>query len=192
MDDLIQRLKKESKYLGGGIIKADSVINHQLDPELTCQMGFEFTRVFNEAGVKGITRILTAEVSGIAPALATATSLGVPMVFARKKPPKTMSEELFTADAPSRTKDENVTLHVSSSYLKKNDRVIIIDDFLATGHTIEALASIVEKSGATLCGVGCVIEKVYEQGRSRLNKLGIPIVTLAKIDIDHENSLKIY
>lgn len=192
MDNLIRRLKNESEYLGGGIIKADSIINHQLDPELTLEMGNEFARLFRDSGVTGITRILTAEVSGIAPALAAAGSFGVPMVFARKKKPKTMKEELFTASAPSRTKDENVTLHVSSKYLKPEDKVIIIDDFLATGHTIEALATIVSNSGAMLCGVGCVIEKVFEKGRSRLDSLGIPVITLARIDISIEDQIRIY
>lgn len=192
MDNLIRRLKNESEYLGGGIIKADSIINHQLDPELTREMGNEFEKLFTASGVKEITRILTAEVSGIAPALAAASSFNVPMVFARKKTPKTMKEELFTADAPSRTKDENVTLHVSSKYLKPGDRVIIIDDFLATGHTIEALASIVKKSGAILCGVGCVIEKVFEKGRKRLDSLGIPVITLAKIDVSEKDEITIY
>lgn len=192
MDNLIRRLKIESEYLGEGIIKADSIINHQLDPELTMEMGTEFARLFKISGVSGITRILTAEVSGIAPALAVAGSLGVPMVFARKKKPKTMKEELFTANAPSRTKNEDITLHVSSRYLKPEDRVIIIDDFLATGHTIEALSAIVSKSGAILCGVGCVIEKVFEKGRSRLDSLGVPVITLAKIDISSEDEIKIY
>lgn len=192
MEILIRRLKNESEYLGGGIIKADSIINHQIDPALTLEMGTEFARLFKSSGVSGITRILTAEVSGIAPALAAAGSFGVPMVFARKKTPKTMKEELFTANAPSRTKDESVTLHVSSKYLKPEDRVVIIDDFLATGHTIEALAAIVSKSGAKLCGVGCVIEKVFEKGRRRLDSLGVPVITLAKIDISSEDEIRIY
>lgn len=192
MDQLIRRLKNESEYLGGGIIKADSIINHQLDPELTEEMGVEFARLFKESGVSGITRILTAEVSGIAPAFSTARSFGVPMVFARKKKPKTMKEELFTASAPSRTKNENATLHVSSKYLKSDDRIIIIDDFLATGHTIEALAAIVSKSGAMLCGVGCVIEKVFEKGRNRLDSLGVPVITLARVDVSSEDKISIY
>lgn len=192
MDNLIHRLKNESEYLGGGIIKADSLINHQLYPDLTKQMGEEFLKLFRQEGISGVTRILTAEVSGIAPALAAAGSFGVPMVFARKKTPKTMKEELFTASAPSRTKNENVTLHVSSKYMRPSDRVIIIDDFLATGHTIEALASIVEKSGAKLCGVGCVIEKVFENGRKRLDSLAVPIITLARIDFSEQDGISIY
>lgn len=183
MKELIQRIEEEAVYLGEGIVKADGFINHQLDPVLTTQMGEAFARRFKEAGVTGVTRIVTAEVSGIAPALAAAQALGVPMVFARKNKPRTMTDELLSVDAPSHTKGGVVTLYVSSKYLDASDRVLLIDDFLATGNTVAAMARLIADSGAELLGIGCVIEKIYQDGRKQLASLDMPIITLAKIDI---------
>lgn len=183
MEKLKSAIKEQAHYIGDGILKADAFINHQLLPGLTAGMGRAFADKLNAAGVTKTTRILTAEVSGIAPALVTAQELNVPMVFARKKKPAFMTEALYSAPAQSRTKAEDVCLHVSSHYIKPQDRVVIIDDFLATASTLMALVSIVEQSGATLAAIGCVIEKVFEQGRSRLDSLNIPIVSLARIDL---------
>ena len=191
MKELIERIEKEAVYLGEGIVKADGFINHQLDPVLTAGMGEAFAAEFAAQGISDITRVVTAEVSGIAPALALSQVLGVPMVFARKKAPITMADELLTAEAPSHTKGGVVTLHISSRYLKAEDRVLLIDDFLATGHTVNALAGLIADCGATLCGIGCVIEKVFEGGRERLSHLSMPVVTLAKIDLE-DDKLKVY
>ncbi len=183
MEELKSTIRAKAQYLGKGIIKADAFINHQLQPGLTTGMGTAFAEKFKAAGVSGITRIVTAEVSGIAPALTTAQALYVPMVFARKKKPAFMTGSLHTATARSRTKAEDVCLHISSQYIKPGDKVVIIDDFLATASTIMALVSIVEQSGAKLAGIGCVIEKIFEEGRSRLDRLNIPVVALARIDL---------
>lgn len=191
MKELIERIESEALYLGNGIVKADGFINHQLDPVLTAGMGEAFAERFAAAGVTGITRVVTAEVSGIAPALAVSQVLGVPMVFARKKPPVTMTDELLTAEAPSHTKGGVVKLYISSRYLAAEDRVLLIDDFLATGHTVAALARLIGDCGATLCGIGCVIEKVFENGRDRLSGLSMPVVTLAKIDLV-DDRMKVY
>ena len=182
MKAIVERIRAEGKNLGRGILKVDSFVNHQLDPALTVEMGEVFASRFAAAGVTGITKIITAEVSGIAPALTTGIAIGVPVIYARKTRPITMPTGYFRAEAPSHTKGGIVDLIVSPEYLDAGDRVLLIDDFLATGLTIDALASLVAECGATLCGIGCIIEKSFEGGRARLAHLGVPIVTLARVE----------
>jgi len=179
---LIDRIRAEGRNLGGGILKVDGFVNHQLDPDLTMEMGHEFVRRFAGAGVIGVTKVITAEVSGIAPALATGVALGVPVVYARKTRPITMQTGAYTAEAPSHTKGGIVQLIVSPEYLIPTDRVLLIDDFLASGQTIAALAELIDQCHATLCGIGCIIEKSFEGGRELLTPLNVPIVALATID----------
>ena len=192
MEELVARLQNEARYLGRGIIKADGFINHQLIPSLTMSMGQHFVQRFSELGVSGVNKIITAEVSGISPAFATACALNVPMVYARKHKPITMAEGVFQAQAPSRTKGGVVNLMVSPEYLTAADRVLLIDDFLATGLTIKALADLIVKSGAELLGIGCVVEKVFETGRDVLAELEVPVVTLAKVDLIDDDHIRIY
>ncbi len=182
MKALVERIRSEGRNLGRGILKVDGFINHQLDPVLTVEMGQEFARRFAAAGVDGITKIITAEVSGIAPALTTAMALGVPVVYARKHRPITMPAGFYASEAPSHTKGGIVQLMVSPEYLHPADRVLLIDDFLATGKTIHALAQLIADCGATLCGIGCLVEKSFESGRAQLSHLNVPIVTLAIVD----------
>ncbi len=182
MKALVERIRLEGRNLGRGILKVDGFINHQLDPALSMAMGEEFARRFAAAGVTGITKIITAEVSGIAPALTTGIVLGIPVIYARKTRPITMKSGTYQAQAPSHTKGGVVDLIISPEYLLPEDRVLLIDDFLATGKTISALATLVEQCGATLCGIGCLIEKDFEGGRQQLAALGVPIVSLALID----------
>ncbi len=177
MQILIEKIKKEGQILGNGILKVDSFMNHQIDPVLMHEVGLEFARVFAEYAP---TRVLTAETSGIAPALSTAMALKVPLVFARKNRPVTMTEP-FEAKAPSHTKGGIVSLMVSPEYLVASDRILIVDDFLASAQTLVALAKLVEQSGATLIGIGTVIEKVYSNGRALLKDINVPIVSLARI-----------
>ena len=187
MRALIERIKAEGTYIGNGIIKVDGFVNHQIDPSLTMAIGVEFAQHFGAAGVDTVTKVVTAEVSGIAPALATAQALGVPMVYARKHRPITMPDGFYLAKAPSHTKGGVVELMISPEYLNADDRVLLIDDFLATGLTIGAIIDLIRQSGATLCGIGCVIEKVFEGGRVYLSDLDVPIVSLAKIDLDRDS-----
>ncbi len=191
MKQLVERIQKEGKNLGRGILKVDGFINHQLDPELTMEMGRSFARRFAATGVTGITKIITAEVSGIAPALTTGIVLGVPIIYARKTRPITMPSGYFRASAPSHTKGGVVDLIVSPEYLQPADRVLLIDDFLATGQTIDALASLVAECGATLCGIGCIVEKTFEGGRDRLAHLGVPIVSLAVIQSMDRDAIQV-
>ncbi|MFP4344696.1 MAG: xanthine phosphoribosyltransferase [Anaerolineales bacterium] len=179
MEMLKERILTEGEYLGNGILKIDSIINHQVDAQMMLDAGAEFAQRF---AYLEPTRVLTAEVSGIVPALTTAFALEVPLVFARKHKPITMKEPTFVETAPSHTKGGEVALMVSSEFLRPQDRVLIIDDFLATGNTISALARLVEKSGATLVGIGALVEKTFEGGRERLAEFGVPIESLVVID----------
>lgn len=189
MKELVDRIRSEGKNLGRGILKVDGFVNHQLDPQLTMEMGNAFARRFAAAGVTGITKIITAEVSGIAPALTTGIVLRIPVIYARKTRPITMPSGYFSAHAPSHTKGGIVDLIVSPEYLQPQDRVLLIDDFLATGQTIDALASLVAECGATLVGVGCIIEKSFEEGRARLQHLNVPVISLAIIESMDGNSI---
>jgi xanthine phosphoribosyltransferase len=181
MDALKARILAEGRDLGNGILKVDGFLNHQVDPALMAECGRAFGARF--AGL-GVTRVLTAEISGIAPALMAAYALGVPVVYARKHKPITMPESVFLTTAPSHTKGNKVELMVSPEYLGAGARVLIVDDFLASGHTILALARLARAAGAEVVGVGAVIEKSFEGGRAALREaLGadMPIEALAVI-----------
>lgn len=149
-----------------------------MDPALMMAMGEEIARLF--AG-EPITRILTAEVSGIGPALTTGIVLGVPVVYARKHKPITMSEPVFVETAPSHTKGSMVFLMVSPEFIHAGDRVLIVDDFLASGKTIAALARLVKQAGAEIAGIACVVEKTFEGGRELLKDTCERIEALAII-----------
>ncbi len=179
MSALIQRIRAEGVNLGGGILKVDSLINHQLVPGLLAEMGAAFAERF--AGVP-VDRILTAEISGIAPAIMAGIQLNVPVVYARKKKPITMAGPVFLETAPSHTKGGETMLLVSAEFLHAGENVLIIDDFLATGQTLLALARIVSSARANLTGVGVVVEKSFERGREAvLAKYDVPIHALATI-----------
>jgi xanthine phosphoribosyltransferase len=178
MDALKRRILAEGKNLGNGILKVDGFINHQVDPQLMDACGRELAARFSRLGA---TKVLTAEISGIAPAVTTALHLGVPVVYARKQKPITMPNEVFLTLAPSHTKGRTVELIVSPEYLGQAERVLIIDDFLASGQTILGLARLARAAGASVVGVGAVIEKTFEGGRALLASLNVPIEALAII-----------
>jgi len=178
MELLKQRILSEGKNLGNGILKVDGFINHQVDPGLMDACGRELAARF---GRLGATKVLTAEISGIAPALTTALHLGLPVVYARKQKPITMPNEIFLTLAPSHTKGRTVELIVSPEYLGAAERVLIIDDFLASGQTILGLARLAQAAGARVIGIGTVIEKSFEGGRAALAGLNVPIESLAII-----------
>ena len=178
MEELKQRILRDGKYLGNGILKVDGFINHQVDPALMDACGKELARRFKDIGA---TKVLTAEISGIAPALTTALHLGLPVVYARKTKPITMPDQVFLTLSPSHTKGRMVELIVSPEYLGKGERVLIIDDFLASGATILGLARLAQTAGSTLVGIGALVEKSFEGGREALAPLGVPIESLACI-----------
>jgi xanthine phosphoribosyltransferase len=178
MDILKERIIRDGKNLGGGILKVDSFINHQVDPTLMDACGSEFARLFANLGA---TRILTAEISGIAPALATGMHLNLPVVYARKTKPITMPDQVYLTVAPSHTKGRMVELIVSPEYLAKGERVLIIDDFLASGSTILGLVRLAKAAGADVVGVGALIEKSFEGGREALRHLNLQVESLVCI-----------
>jgi xanthine phosphoribosyltransferase len=176
--ELQERILRDGKNLGGGILKVDSFVNHQVDPVLMDACGKEFARRFASLGA---TKVLTAEISGIAPAVTTAIHLRLPVVYARKHKPITMPDQVYLTLAPSHTKGRMVELIVSPEYLANGERVLIIDDFLASGQTILGLARLAEASGSKIVGIGALIEKIFEGGREALRPLGVPIESLACI-----------
>ncbi len=179
MEALKERIRREGKNLGNGILKVDGFINHQVDPALMLAAGGALAAHF---GAMGINKVLTAEISGIAPAFTAALALGVPIVYARKTRPVTMPTQAFVASAPSHTKGVEVHMMVSPEFLEPGDKVLIIDDFLARGKTIEALVKLTQDAGAELKGIGVLIEKAFENGRELLSGLNVPIYALAVIE----------
>ena len=178
MDALRERVLREGKNLGNGILKVDGFINHQVDPLLMDACGREFARRFAHIGA---TKVLTAEISGIAPALTTGFHLGLPIVYARKHKPLTMPDQVYLTLSPSHTKGHIVELIVSPEYLAGGERILIIDDFLASGATILGLVRLAQTAGATIVGVGALIEKTFEGGRQALSQLGVPVESLVRI-----------
>lgn len=179
MDLLREKILQHGKHLGDGILKVDAFMNHQLDSMLMKAVGQEFARKFASLSP---TKILTAETSGIAPALAVGIELGVPVVFARKHQPITMAPDPYREKSSSPTHKKEVELIVSTEYMTPADRVLIIDDFLSSARTLLALEKLVQKSGATLIGIGCVIEKRSFGGREQLKHITVPIESLAVIE----------
>lgn len=178
MKELVERIRQEGKNLGNGILKVDSFVNHQVDPALMNRCGQELARRFAHVGA---TKVLTAEISGIAPALLTALPLGLPVVYARKTKPVTMPNQVYLTLAPSHTKGRMIELIISPEHLREGDRVLIIDDFLATGATILGLVRLAQTAGAVIVGIGTLIEKTFEGGRDLLATVGVPIESLAVI-----------
>jgi xanthine phosphoribosyltransferase len=178
MKVLQDRILREGKNLGNGILKVDGFINHQVDPKLMELCGIELARRFEGVGA---TKVLTAEISGIAPAVTTALHMGLPVVYARKHKPITMPDQVFLTLTPSHTKGRIVELIISPEYLAGGERVLIIDDFLASGATILGLARLAQTAGAIIVGVGALVEKTFEGGRQALAPLGVPIEALARI-----------
>jgi len=178
MRELQERIMHEGKNLGNGILKVDGFINHQVDPVLMDACGKELARRFKDIGAS---KVLTAEISGIAPAVTTAYHLQLPLVYARKHKPITMPDQVFLTLSPSHTKGRMVELIVSPEYLGHGERVLIIDDFLATGATIMGLVRLAQTAGSSVVGIGTLIEKTFEGGREALSMLGVPIQSLVQI-----------
>lgn len=175
---LHDKIIREGMALNEHVLKVDSFLNHQIDPELMREMGTVFAEKF---GDQEVTKVLTIESSGIAPALMTALALGVPLVFARKRKSLTLQEDLYTESVYSYTKQETFSVSVSAKFLSAQDRVLIIDDFLANGEAAAGLARLVKQAGAQVAGIGIVIEKSFQQGAARLREEGYLVHSLARI-----------
>lgn len=179
MEELKEKINLEGKVLSDSVLKVDTFLNHQIDPILMQQIGYEFAKRFADSG---ITKIVTLESSGIAPAMMTGLNLGVPVLFARKKKSLTLVDHLYTAKVFSYTKNEANEISVSQDYLKSEDHVLVIDDFMANGQAALGLLDLVEQANATLVGLGIVIEKGFQAGGRLIREKGIKVESLAIID----------
>ena len=180
MKILKDRIVADGVAIGTEIVKVDSFLNHQIDVDLLDKIGLEFAARYQNCGV---TKILTVEASGIAVACMAARYFGnIPVVFAKKASPNTMTEGFFGAEVKSFTKGTTSVVRVSEKFLKENDKVLIIDDFLAHGEAALGLADLVNQAGAVLVGIGAVIEKQFQGGGARLREKGYQVESLAVIE----------
>ncbi|ANY70068.1 xanthine phosphoribosyltransferase [Paenibacillus sp. BIHB 4019] len=178
MELLKQKIREEGIVLGEQVLKVDSFLNHQIDPKLMFAIGEYLAELFAAAGV---TKVLTIESSGIAPAVMAAMKLDVPLIFARKRKSLTLQNDLYTHKVYSFTKQEESEVSVARKFVQADDVFLVIDDFLANGEAALGMARIVEQAGAKVAGIGIVIEKSFQPGRERLIELGYRVESLARI-----------
>lgn len=175
---LEDRILSDGKVLGENILKVDSFLTHQVDFELMQEIGQCFAKAYEG---EEISKVVTIEASGIAPAIYTAQALNVPMVFAKKAKNITMTEDILTAEIYSFTKQVTSQVSIAKNFINEGDKVLIIDDFLANGQAAKGLIEIIRKAGASVIGVGIVIEKSFQDGRQLLDKLPVRVTSLARI-----------
>lgn len=176
---LQDKILQEGKVLSESVLKVDSFLNHQIDPQLMLEIGEEFARLFAN---EGITKILTLESSGIAPSVMTGLKLGIPVIFARKRKSLTLTDDLLTATVYSYTKQESNEISISNKFIEKGDHVLIIDDFLANGEAALGLIELATKAEATIAGIGIVIEKSFQAGGNKLREQGWKVESLARVE----------
>lgn len=179
MKQLEDKIRDEGRALSDQVLKVDAFLNHQVDPELMQAIGREFADRFRDVQID---RIVTLESSGIAPAMMTALELGIPFVFARKRKSLTLQDDLVEADVYSFTKQETNRISLSRRFVQPSERILVIDDFLANGEAALGLTQLVESAGATVVGVGIVIEKSFQPGRDKLIDRGYRVESLARIE----------
>ncbi|MEB7744718.1 xanthine phosphoribosyltransferase [Staphylococcus epidermidis] len=178
MESLGQKVKEDGVVIDEKILKVDGFLNHQIDAKLMNDVGKIFYESFKDAG---ITKILTIEASGIAPAIMASFHFDVPCLFAKKAKPSTLKDGFYSTDIHSFTKNKTSTVIVSEEFLGPDDKVLIIDDFLANGDASLGLNDIVKQANATTVGVGIVVEKSFQNGRQRLEDAGLYVSSLCKV-----------
>ena len=178
MELLEQKVKNDGVVIDESILKVDGFLNHQIDATLMHEVGRTFYEQFKD---EGVTKIFTIEASGIAPAIMTALYFDVPCLFAKKAKPSTLTEGVYQTDIHSFTKNKTSTVTVSKEFLDENDRVLIIDDFLANGDASLGLNDIVSQAKAQTFGVGIVVEKSFQPGRKRIEEAGLNVSSLCKV-----------
>ena len=176
---LEERILHDGNVLGENILKVDSFLTHQVDYQLMKDMGKVLADKYRD---QGINKVVTIEASGIAPAVYVAESLDVPMIFAKKHKNITMNEGILTAEVYSFTKQVTSTVSIASKFLTSEDRVLIVDDFLANGQAAKGLMKIIQQAGAKVVGIGIVIEKSFQDGRQLLEDAGMEVTSLARIE----------
>ena len=184
---LEQRILEDGKVLPGGILKVDSFLNHQLDPKLMYEMALELKRLYDGEGVN---KILTIEASGIAIAIMVGLVFDCPVVFAKKSKTKNISDKVYSTEVESFTHGNTNTVVCSKEYLNASDRVLIVDDFLATGAALVGLKELVEQAGGTVIGAGIAVEKVFQGGGELLKSKGMRVESLARIAAMSDHSLE--
>ncbi|MFT9097429.1 xanthine phosphoribosyltransferase [Liquorilactobacillus sp.] len=183
---LENRIREDGLVLPGNVLKVNQFLNHQIDPDLMYKLGQEFVKLYQG---EEITKIVTIEASGIAPAIMTGLILHVPVLFARKQKSSTMNAGLYTAEVYSYTKKVKNIVSVDQKFLNKNDRVLIIDDFLANGQAVQGLIDICKAAQAEVVGVGIAIEKSFQDGAELIKKQDIRLESLARISSFADNQV---
>ena len=178
MKELENKILEEGIVLGEDILKVDSFLNQQIDVELMGKVGKEFVEHFKD---QKIDKVLTAESSGIAPALFVAEILGVKCVFARKKQSLTTSDDVYHSSVYSFTKEQMNELIVNKEFINEDENVLMIDDFLANGQAAKGMVAIIRQAGAKPVGCGIVIEKSFSGGRKVIEDMGVEVYSLARI-----------
>ena len=178
MDLLKERILKDGIALNENVLKVDSFINHQIDSNLMKEIGIEFAKYFKN---KNITKVITVESSGIAPALMTALELDVPLVYMKKQTSKILNDDFYQTEVMSFTKGSKYNLTISKKYINENDTVLLIDDFLAYGEATSGMINLAKKASAKIIGIGIVIEKSFQPGRKKLEEMGFDIYSLARV-----------
>ena len=185
MQLLEDRIRKDGKVKAGNVLKVDSFLNHQMDIALFAEIGKEFRRLF---AADNVTKILTIEASGIGIACITAQYFGVPVVFAKKNQTKNIAGEVYTSKVESFTHGRVYDILVSKDFLKPEDRILIIDDFLANGSALMGLIQLVRDAGATLVGAGIAVEKGFQTGGALIRGMGVRVESLASVDAMSEET----
>ena len=187
MQELNEKIKQFGTVLPGNVLKVDAFLNHQVDPELMLHVGQEFARRF--AG-EGITKIWTVESSGIAPAVMTGLAMKLPVIFARKHKSLTLNNNMYVADVYSYTKKTTNRISISKKYVAPDDKVLMIDDFLANGQAVEGMLEIADQAGIQVAGAGIVIEKSFQPGGQELRDRGVRVQSLARIKSLADNQIE--
>ncbi len=179
LKELVDRIKQDGEVLPGNVLKINSFLNHQVDPQLMMHVGEEFARLFKDEKVD---KVLTCEASGIAPGVMAAYQLHVPMIFARKKKPSTLNDAVYWADVFSYTKKVNNKICVEEKFLHPGEHILIIDDFVAHGEAVKGMVNIAKQAGCNIVGVGAVVAKTFQGGSEWVENEGLRFEALAKID----------
>lgn len=176
---LEERIIKDGKVFPGNVLKVDSFLNHQIDVELLNEIGKEFYRLFKDSGV---TKIFTIEASGIGIACIAAQYFNVPVVFAKKSLGKNIAADVYSTQVKSYTHGRVYDVIVSQEFLNKDDKILIIDDFLAMGCALNGLIDLIKSAGAEVCGAGIVVEKAFQDGGELIRRKGIRVESLARVE----------
>lgn len=187
MRELEEKIREYGTVLPGNVLKVDAFLNHQVDPQLMLHVGQEFAKLFAD---EGVTKIWTVESSGIAPAVMTGLVMNVPVIFARKHKSLTLNQNMYVADVYSYTKKTTNRISISKKYVSPDDKILMIDDFLANGQAVEGMLEIADQAGVDVAGAGIVIEKSFQPGAKELRDRGVRLESLARIKSLKDNQIE--